>query len=162
MTVQTTYAIDHAEAYAGMKADQQAYNTVSKLNKGAVNIEYGKAIVTDGEDGGKLPTGASVAKDFNGVAMRELNRAIADGDSLGAVPDKDFTVFTHGAIWVTVLDTVVKDDPVYMRIGATGIGDFSGIIGAGVTEGILLPDHVKFVTGGDAGDLVKISIGVGG
>jgi hypothetical protein len=161
MTVQTTYAIDHAEAYVGMRADQQAYNTVSKLNKGAVNIPYGKAIVTDGENGGALPDAGSIAQDFNGVALRELNRAIADGDALGAVPDKDFTVFTHGVIWVTVLDTVVKDAPVYMRIGATGLGDFSGVIGAGVTEGILLPG-VKFITGGDNGDLVKISIGVGG
>ena len=161
MAVQTTYAIDHAEAYAGMKADQQLNNTVSKLNKGAVNIEFGKAIVTDGEDGGKLPTAASIAADFNGVAMRELNRAIEDGDALGAVAGKDFTVITHGVMWVTVLDTVVKDAPVYMRIGATGLGDFSGVIGAGVTEGILLP-NVKFITGGDNGDLVKISIGLGG
>lgn len=161
MTVQTTYSIDHNEAYAGMKADQQAYNTVSKVNKGAVNIPFGKAIVTDGENGGKIAVGASVAADFNGVAMRELNRAIADGDSLGAVPDRDFSVLTHGVIWVTVLDTVAKDAPVYMRVGATGIGDFSGIVGTGVTLGVLLPD-VKFITGGDAGELVKISIGVGG
>ena len=161
MTVQTTYSIDHAEAYAGMKADQQAYNTVSKVNKGATNIPFGKAIVSDGEDGGKIAVGASVAADFNGVAMRELNRAIADGDSLGAVPDRDFSVLTHGVIWVTVLDTVAKDAPVYMRVGATGIGDFSGIVGTGVTLGVLLP-NVKFLTGGDAGDLVKISIGVGG
>ena len=161
MSVQTTYTLDHAEAYAGMKADQQVHNAVSKTNLGASIIPYGKAIVTDTETGGKLPTGASVAKDFIGVAMRELNRALADGDVLGAVIDNDFSVFTHGVIWVTVLDTVAKDADVYMRIGATGLGDFSGVIGAGVTEGILLPG-VKFVTGGDAGDLVKISIGVGG
>ena len=161
MSVQTTYALDHSEAYAGMKADQQVHNAVSKVNKGVANILFGKAIVTDGENGGKLPTAASIAAEFNGVAMRELNRAIEDGDSLGAVPDRDFTVFTHGAIWVTVLDTVVKDAPVYMRVGATGLGDFSGVVGAGVTLGVLLP-NVKFLTGGDAGDLVKISIGVGG
>ena len=160
MTVQTTYAIDHNEAYAGMKADQQVNNTVSKLNKSAANIEFGKAIASDGEDGGKLPL-AVAANTFVGVAMRELNRAIADGDALGAVPDRDFTVITHGAVWVTVLDTVAKDDPVYMRVGATDTGDFSGIVGAGVTLGVLLP-NVKFLTGGDAGDLVKISIGVGG
>ncbi len=161
MAVQTTYTIDHAEAYAGMKADQQLNNTVSKLNKGATNILFGKAIVSDGENGGKVAVGASVAKDFNGVAMRELNRAIADGDALGAVAGHDFTVITHGVVWVTVLDTVVKDDPVYMRVGATSIGDFSGIVGTGVTLGVILPD-VKFITGGDAGDLVKISIGLGG
>ncbi len=161
MVVQTTYSIDHAQAYAGMKADQQINNTVSRLNKGATNIVFGKAIVSDGEDGGKLPTGASVAADFNGVAMRELNRALADGDLLGAIAGKDFTVITHGVVWVVVLDTVAKDAPVYMRIGATGLGDFSGVVGAGITAGILLP-NVKFITGGVNGDLVQISIGVGG
>lgn len=161
MAVQTSYSINHAAAYAGMVADQQSANFVSRLNKGVTTIPFGKAIVSDGEDGGKLPTGASTAAEFNGVAVRELNRAVADGDVIGAVAKKDFSVLTHGVIWVTVLDTVVKDAPVYMRVGATGLGDFSGIVGAGVTLGVLLPD-TKFITGGNAGDLVLISIGVGG
>ena len=94
MAVQTTYTLDHAEAYAGMKADQQVFNAVSKTNLGAVNIGFGKAIVTDTETGGKVCVAASIAKNFIGVSMRELNRAIADGDSLGAVPDNDFSIFT--------------------------------------------------------------------
>jgi len=161
MSVQTTYAIDHAEAYAGMKADQQLNNTVSKLNKGAVNIEFGKAIVTDGEDGGKLAVAGSIAKDFTGVAMRELNRAIEDGDALGAVAGRDFTVITHGVMWVLATETVVKDDPVFFRVGATNTGDFSNAAGAGVTASIAVSE-AKFLTGGNSGDLVKISLGLGG
>lgn len=161
MAVQTSYNLDHGQAYEGMVADQQLLNTISKLNKGASNIPFGLAIVTDGEDGGKLPVGGDTAAQFNGVAMRELNRAIEDGDTLGAVAGNDFTVITEGVVWVTALDTVAKDAPVYMRIGATSIGGFSGIVGTGVTLGVLLP-NVKFLTGGDAGDLVKISLGLGG
>ena len=33
MAVQTTYATSHNAAYAGMLADEQLFNTVSKLNK---------------------------------------------------------------------------------------------------------------------------------
>ena len=161
MSVQTTYALEHGEAYKGMVADIQICNTISKLNKGATNIPFGQGVVTDGEDGAKLPTSGSVAKDFNGVAVYELNRAINDGDTLGAVPDFDYTVATVGPVWVEVLDTVAKDDPVYLRVGATGLGDFSGIVGTGVTLGILLP-NVKFLTGATAGNLAKISLVAGG
>ena len=161
MAVQTTYAIDHNEAYAGMKADQQLNNTVSKLNKGAVNIEFGKAIVTDGEDGGKLAIATSVEKEFIGVSMRELNRAIEDGDVLGAVANKDFTVITHGVVWVKAADIVVKDDPVFMRVGATNTGDFANVVGAVGTLSVAITG-AKFLTAGNVGDLVKISLGLGG
>lgn len=161
MVVQTAYSIEHEAKYKGMLADQQLWNSVSRLNKGASPIPFGQGVVTDGEDGAKLPTAASVVAEFNGVAMRELNRATPDGDAFGAVAGRDYTVLTHGVIWVEVLDTVVKDAPVYLRVGATGLGDFSGVVGAGVTLGILL-DDTKFITGGDAGDLVKISLGIGG
>ncbi len=157
-------AIDHGFAYAGMVADLQRCNAVSRLNKGAegTSIAFGKGVVTDGEDGAKLPEAASTAAQFNGVVKRELNRAHLDTDTnAGAIGGYDMTVVTHGVIWVTVLDTVAKDAPVYLRVGSTGTGDFSGIVGTGVTLGVLIPD-AKFLTGGDAGDLVKISLGLGG
>lgn len=160
MAVQGGNAIDHGVAYAGQVADLQLCNAVTKLNKGAVGIAYGKGVVTDGEDGAKLPVPASTAEQFNGVVKYELNRARTATEA-GATAKYDMTVVTHGVIWVTVLDTVAKDAPVYLRVGATGAGDFSGIEGAAGTLGVLLPG-VKFVTGGDAGDLVKISLGLGG
>ncbi len=161
MSVQGGNAIDHGVAYAGMVADGQLQNAVSKLNKGTANINYGKGIVTDGEDGGRLPLPASTAAQFIGVNKYELNRARMDSALTGATPNYDFTVVTEGVIWVTVLDTVAKDAPVYVRVGATGTGDFSGVVGSGATLGVLLPG-VKFVTGGAAGALVKISLGLGG
>lgn len=160
MAVQGGAAIDHGVAYAGQVADLQRCNAVSKLNKGTVGIAYGKGVVTDGEDGAKLPEPASTAAQFNGVVKYELNRARTDAES-GAVAKYDMTVVTHGVIWVKVLDTVAKDAPVYLRVGATDAGDFSGVVGTGATLGVLLPD-AKFLTGGDAGELVKISLGLGG
>ncbi len=153
-------AIDHGVAYAGMVADRQLCNAVSKLNKGTVGIAYGKGVVTDGEDGAKLPVPASTAAQFNGVVKYELNR-VRTATETGATAKYDMTVITEGVVWVTVLDTVAKDAPVYLRVGATGTGDFSGVVGTGATLGVLLP-NAKFLTGGDAGELVKISLGLGG
>ena len=161
MAISGGYTINHAAAMAGMVADGQLLNSVSKLNKSSsVYIPYGAGVVTDGEDGAKLPVDASTAAQFNGIVKYELNRAHADGTS-GAVPLYDMTVVTHGAVWAYVLDTVAKDAPVYLRVGATGNSKFSGIVGTGVTLGVLVAG-AKFLTGGDAGDLVKISLGLGG
>jgi hypothetical protein len=161
MPVQGGYTINHNPALAGMVADGQLINSVSRLNKSGANIAYGKGVVTDGEYGAKLPVPASTAAQFNGVLKYELNRAHTDAAPSGAVPDYDMTILSAGAIWVKVLDTVVKDDPVYLRVGATDAGDFSGVVGTGVTLGVLIP-NAKFVSGGAAGSLVKISMTVGG
>ncbi len=161
MTVQSTYAISHGQAYAGMVADTQLTNSVSKINLGSTIIPYGKAVVTNGEDGAQLPLVGSTAAQFNGVVKYELNRAQADGDVAGAVIDQPFTVITHGTIWVYARVTVAKDDPVFFRVGATDTGDFSNIASSGATAGVAIA-NAKFLTGGDAGDLVKISLGIGG
>lgn len=153
-------AIDHGVAYAGQVADLQLCNVVSKLNQSGSSIAYGKGVVTADEQSAELPTGSSTAAEFNGVVKYELNRARQDNES-GAPTGYDMSVVTKGVVWVKVLDTVAKDAPVYLRVGATGAGDFSGVVGTGVTLGVLIP-NAKFLTGGDAGDLVKISLGLGG
>lgn len=161
MTVQTTYSTTHNEAYAGMIADSQLKNTISKLNKSGAIIPYGKGVVSDGEDASLLPDSGSVAKEFNGVCVYEVNRAQADGAVAGAVIGQDFTVMTEGVIWVTARATVAKDDPVFLRVGATTPGDFSNVVGSGGTLAIAITG-AKFLTGGATGELVKISLGLGG
>lgn len=162
MTVQTTYAIDHGQAYAGMVADLQVCNTVSKLNDSGATIVYGKAVATNTTEGkSRLVATGDTALDFNGIAMRELNRAYADGDTFGAPDGRDMTVVTEGVVWVVAAEAVAVDDQAYFRVGATSQGDFSNAAGTGVTESILIPG-AKFITAGAQGDLVKVSIGLGG
>jgi hypothetical protein len=162
MAVQTSYSIDHGAAYAGMLADQQVLNTVSKLNASGSTIEYGKAVATDTTAGNaRLVSTGDTVLDFNGVVMRELNRAYATGDTFGVPDNRDMTVITEGVVWVKAAATVAVDEQVYFRVGATNQGDFSNAAGTGVTESILLTG-AKFLTAGDTGDLVKISVGLGG
>lgn len=163
MPVQTTYATEHGAAYAGMIADLQLSNVVSKLNaEASATIPYGKGVVRSGEGGAILPVPASVAANFVGVAVRELNRAYADGDTFGAPVDRDFSVMTSGVIWVKAAsDSVVAGEAVYLRVGATNPGDFANAAGSSGTLSVAIPG-AKFLTGGDTGDLVKISLNIGG
>lgn len=161
MTVQsaTSYSTTHGAAYAGMLADQQLYNTVSKLNKSTtVTIPFGRGVVTDGDDGAKLPVPGSTAAQFVGITMRELTRAYREGDVFGAVPVRDFAVINQGVVWVPAAVTVAKDDPVYMVLAD---GTFSNVIGTGATLAVLV-NNAKWVSGAATGVLAKISLGIGG
>ena len=100
MPVQGGNAINHDIAYEGMVADGEVSNGVSKVNKGAVNIAYGRGVVSDGDDGAKLPVAGSTAAQFIGVVRRELNRAYTSTEVFGAVAKRDMTVETMAPIWV--------------------------------------------------------------
>lgn len=162
MAVQTSYSSTHVAFYPGMIQAGNPYGTVSKYNANASDtvIAFGKGVVTSGEEGMDLPDSGSVLSEFIGVLAYELNHT-QDGVTGGIAPDKTGTVVTFGRIPVTVLDTVTKDSDVYLRVGATGTGDFSGVVGTGDTLGIQIT-NAKFLTGGDAGDTVLIAIGIGG
>lgn len=162
--VQATYGLNHSPAFAGMAADDQVANIVSKLNNDSVTIPYGKGVVVDAADptqGAKAVTSASVATDFIGVAVRELNRSYGINDTFGAPVKKDFSVMTVGTIWVKAAETVTARAPAFLRVGATNQGDFGVSAGTGATASVAIPG-AKFLTGGNAGDLVKLSIVVGG
>lgn len=157
-------AINHGVAYPGQVADGEVSNGVSKVNKGTANIAYGLGVVTDGDDGAKLPVAASTAAQFIGVVRRELNRAYASNETFGAVAKRDMTVETMAPIWVTARVAVAKDDPVYLVVGdgtGTNQGQFSNVAGTGPTLAVLIPD-AKWVSSAGAGALAKISLKVGG
>lgn len=161
-------AIDHNAAYAGMHADGELINKVSKLNGSASNIAFGLGVVTDPANlanGAVLPTNTSAAKNFIGVVYYELNRAYKEGDVFGAQSKRDMTVMTAGVVWVTALATVAKDDPVYLVIGdgttTTNVGRFTNAAGSAGTAAVLIP-NAKWVSGAAAGSLAKISLNIGG
>lgn len=158
-------AINHKVAYAGMVADLQLCNTVSKLNKSTtVTIPWAYGVVSDGDDGAKLPAAGDTAAKFVGVVRRTLNRAYPDGAALGAVPQYDYDVVTSGVIWVTARVAVAKDDPVFVVVGdgtGTNQGQFSNVVGATATLAVAVPD-AKWVSSAAAGQLAKISLNIGG
>lgn len=160
MPVQTTYSKYMGEALDGMKADMEAYNTVSKLNKGTAVIPFGRAVFTDGDDGMKLPVSGSTAAQFIGIVMRELTRAYTDAQitsGIGAIPNYDNTVMTTGVIWVSPAVAVAKDDPVYVLIADGRLTNVAGSAGTTV-----LISNAKFVSTAAAGARAKVSLVIGG
>ncbi len=160
MPVQTTYGLYLDPALPGMKADMEAYNTVSKLNKGTTVIPFGRAVFTDGDDGMKMPVAGSTASQFIGIVFRELTRAytdvqIAGAGGIGAIPKYDNTVMTMGVIWVAPAVAVAKDDPVYVLKADGRLTNVAG------TDNILIP-NAKFVSTAAAGALAKVSLVIGG
>lgn len=165
MSVQGGNAINHGFAYAGMVSTGfQLLNSVSKLNKGTANIAFGTGVVSDGDDGAKVPVAASTAANVVGVVKRELNRAYAVSDVVGAVAKYDMTVVTSGEIWVTAFVAVTKDQPVYLIVGdgtGTNQGKWSNVVGAAATLAVLVND-AKWTSSAGAGALAKISLNIGG
>lgn len=142
MSVQTSYSVYHDAKYAGNVIN--LISSVSRYNDSGVVIPFGYAVVSDGEGKGRLPTAADTALNFEGVAMRELNRAYYPDDAFGAQVARDFTVVqkaTKTAVVPAV--SVSKDDPVYMGVGADVAGRFTNVAGTGATAAVLL-SGVKF------------------
>lgn len=158
MAVQTVYSRYMGEALDGMKADMEAYNTVSKLNKSDAVIPFGVAVFTDGDDGMAVAGANSTAAEFIGITMRELTRAYTDAQiagGIGALPARDNAVMTMGVIWVSPAVAVAKDDPVYV-VKESGL--FTNVVG---TDNILI-SNAKFVSTAVAGARAKISLVIGG
>lgn len=158
MAVQTVYSRYMGEALDGMKADMEAYNTVSKLNKSDAVIPFGVAVFTDGDDGMAVASADSTAAEFIGITMHELTRAYTDAQiagGIGALPARDNAVMTMGVIWVSPAVAVAKDDPVYV-VKESGL--FTNVAG---TDNILI-SNAKFVSTAVAGARAKISLVIGG
>lgn len=160
MAVQTSYDYYMGESLDGMKADMEAYNTVSKLNKSDAVIPFGTPVFTDGDDGMLPAVSGNTSAGFIGITMRELNRAYTDAQissGIGAVPGFDATVMTTGVIWVSPLVAVKKNDPVFVDVKSGKITNVAGAEGATIAV-----PNAKFVSTAAAGKRAKVSLVIGG
>lgn len=154
MSVQTSYSVYHGEKYAGQVIN--LIDSVSRYNGTGAAIPFGYAVVSDGAGKAKLPTPTDTALTFEGIAMREVNRAYGPNDTFGAVDGQDFTVITAaGKVAVVAGATVDLNDAVYFGVGADVAGKFTNAAGAGVTAAVPIP-KAKFLEAGDEDDIVWV------
>ncbi|CAH9012212.1 virion structural protein [Vibrio phage F35 g1] len=154
MTVQNSYAVYHGEKYAGQVVN--LIDSVSRYNGTGDSIPFGYAVVSDGEGKSKLPTASDTALTFDGISMREVNRAYSVGETFGAVDGQDFTAITAaGKVAVVVGMTVAQNDPVYFGVGADVAGKFMNEAGTGTTAAVLL-EKAKFLESGVEDDAVWV------
>lgn len=159
---QTSYSLQHAKAVAGMVADSEVNNTISKVNKGTATIPFGRFVARSGDDGMIPLAAASTATDVLGVTRYELNRAYAAGEVLGAPIDRDGAVLTMGTIYVESIGTVAAGSPVFAVVAqGADTGKAAGAAGSAATLAVAVAG-ATFAEAAVAGQLAKVSLKVGG
>lgn len=159
---QTSYDLKHAKAIAGMVADGEVSNTISKVNKTAAIIPYGRFVARDGDDGVKALLAASTAADVVGVTRYEVNRAQADVAVAGVPVERDGSIVTMGAIWVESIGTVAAGSPVFAVVAQNAnTGKVAGAVGAAETLAVAVAG-ATFAEAAVAGQLAKVSLKIGG
>ena len=160
------YDINHAKYIAGMVADGEVNNNISKVNVSAQTLQYGRFVARSGDTGMNPLVGATTAANILGVLRYELNRAQGiTGNVAGVPPDFDGTVLTMGAVAVESITTAVAGAPVFVVVGdgsnAANVGKVANAAGTGANTAIAFPGAI-YAEAATAGGLVKITLKVGG
>ena len=126
--VQTVYNTDFAVGYAGMVANQEPSNRISRTIEDVAGIGFGKAAFQGAGDHGITATPA--AGDFLGITIAHY--APEPNPANGQVTDNypryaDVPLLNRGAIWVVTGVNVAPRDPVYV----TPAGVFTNVNGGG-------------------------------
>lgn len=159
MAITKPITINHQPAFVGQVADIEIANTISKLNKGSTVLEAGVAVQSDGADGAKaMSSGAK----FMGVVVREMNHTTPDNGTIGIQAHKTGTVMTMGSIWVKAGEAVAYGDPVFAGVGTDVAGMFTKAAGASGTLAVEVKNATFVGSASKKGDLVRISITIGG
>lgn len=156
MAITEGYTINHGVAYAGMLADGELNNTVSRLNDTGAAIGYGLFVAND-DDFDKMKL-AGAGDTVIGVTRREMDHATPTGGAFAIQDKATGGVVTVGAIWVQAAEVFAVGDLVKNETTA----------GANLGKAIKATDDTDAlpnmaVTGYDADkQLVKISLRIGG
>lgn len=126
--LQSSYTDAPANGYAGMVANGETSNRVSRIVEDAAGIGFGKAVFRGANDKGITATPA--ANRFEGVTIASY--APGPNTTTGVMEDKyqqrdTAAVMTLGAIWVVASVVVADMDPVFV----TPAGAFTNVNGGG-------------------------------
>lgn len=163
---QTAYTINHQKWIAGMLADGEVNNNISKVNVSAQTLQYGRFVARAGDNGMNPLVAATTEANILGVLRYELNRAQGlTGDVAGCPPDRDGTVTTMGSIIVESITNAVAGAPVFAVVGNstvdTNIGKAANAAGTGADTAVAVPNAI-YAEAAVAGQLARISLKVGG
>lgn len=114
--LQTSYTDQIAPAVAGMVANGETSNRVSRSNEDATAIAFGKAVFRGtGENG---CTATPTAGQLLGISIANSGLALLPGQTADAYPQYEaVNILALGAIWVTAGATVAKGDQAYVTSG---------------------------------------------
>jgi hypothetical protein len=119
---QTAYEIQAARAFAGMLADNERPNVISRSNEESSVMKFGRGVIfgTDPENQVLFPSDA--ADLFAGVVIhrhqtqrRELFATGGTGGETGLQEGEPGDILRAGRVWVEVEEAVAVGDAVYCR-----------------------------------------------
>lgn len=113
--VNQTYADSIAKGYAGMVANGEVSNRISRTNEAAAVLPFGRAAFRGTGDHGCVPT-VGTAATFLGFAIANyIPQPNAEGVQLDSYPQyASVPIMTQGVLWVTVAEDVTDGAQVYI------------------------------------------------
>jgi hypothetical protein len=113
ITIQSTYATDFPTGYAGMVANGEESNRISRTVEDAGGLGFGKAAFRGSGDHGV--TGTPAAGTFMGVAISDAGLPPAVGGTADVYPQYATAgLLNEGCIYVTVGASVADGDQAYV------------------------------------------------
>lgn len=117
-TYQTTYDDYLAAGYAGMIANGEEGNRISRTCEDAAGIGFGKAVFRGTDDHGCTATPAAGVGAFLGITIAHEALAILPGADTDEYPQyENVPILTSGVIWVTVGEDVTDGAQAYVTSG---------------------------------------------
>ena len=146
--LQSTYSEDLAFGYAGMVANGETSNRITRTCEDSAGIPFGAAAFRGSGDHGCTDT-VGTAATFLGPVIATSALGLVSGQTADVYPQyENVAIMTQGAIWVLCGDAVTDGAPVYVDAATGEWTDTS-------TDNIAATDWV-FDTTGAADTLVKI------
>jgi hypothetical protein len=114
---QTSYSASQGTGFPGQLSDLSGHRGATAVNKQGTAIPFGVGVTkASGEGEYRLP--ALSTEKVNGFALHSHDVDQRDLTGTEGIPiDAKFTLLTEGCLYVTVEETVVQGDPVFVRFG---------------------------------------------
>lgn len=147
ITIQSTYATDYTRGFAGMVANGEASNRISRTVEDAAGIAFGKAAFRGAADHGA--TGTPAAGKFLGIVIADAGVAPLTTATADIMPQYSTAgLLNEGVIFVTAGEAVVAGDQAYVTAG--------GVINKTLTSNTLIP--AKFDETAASGAIVRLRV----
>jgi hypothetical protein len=145
--LQTSYTDQVAPGYAGMVANAETSNRITRTIEDASGIAFGKAAFRGTGDHGCTAT--PTAGGFLGITIAHEALGLVAGQTADVFPQYgNVPILTQGVIWVTAGASVADGEQAYV----TSAGAFTNVS----TSNVILPGFF-FDTTAASGALVKLA-----
>lgn len=116
ITVQSTYSTSIAAGYAGMVANGEESNRISRTVEDAAGIAFGSPVFRGSGDHGCTATPA--ASKFLGIVIADAGQVPASGETADTIAQyRTVGILNEGVIWVNSSVAVNQGDQAYVTSG---------------------------------------------